>query len=97
MFQIELTDAARTDLREFRKMDQTMLIEAIETQLRFEPDVPTTNRKRLRTNPYVEWELRVGDFRVFYDLDAASRQVVVKAIGRKDRSQLSIGGEEFKL
>lgn len=29
------------------------------------------------------WQLRVGDFRVFYDVDVARRQVVVRAIRRK--------------
>ncbi len=29
------------------------------------------------------WQLRVGDFRVFYDVDEERREVVVRAIRRK--------------
>ncbi len=31
------------------------------------------------------WELRVGDYRVFYDVDAADRTVLVRAIRHKGR------------
>jgi mRNA-degrading endonuclease RelE of RelBE toxin-antitoxin system len=29
------------------------------------------------------WQLRVGDFRVFYDVDEERREVIVRAIRRK--------------
>ena len=29
------------------------------------------------------WQLRVGDFRVFYDVDEREREVVVRAVRRK--------------
>jgi hypothetical protein len=29
------------------------------------------------------WELRVGDYRVFYDVDNAQRRVTIRAIRRK--------------
>ena len=29
------------------------------------------------------WQLRVGDLRVFYDVDAERREVVVRAVRRK--------------
>jgi hypothetical protein len=31
------------------------------------------------------WQLRVADFRVFYDVDEAQRQVIVRAIRRKGK------------
>jgi len=43
------------------------------------------------------WELRVGDFRVFYDVNASEEQVVVLAIGQKTHNTLRIGGEEIDL
>jgi hypothetical protein len=33
----------------------------------------TRNRKPLRDNPLADWELRVGRFRVFYEVDAEER------------------------
>ena len=32
------------------------------------------------------WELRVGDLRVFYDVDTRAMQVIVRAVRRKGRS-----------
>jgi mRNA-degrading endonuclease RelE of RelBE toxin-antitoxin system len=29
------------------------------------------------------WQLRVGDFRVFYDVDERARKVIVRAVRRK--------------
>ncbi len=52
----------------------------IETQLVFEPDVETRNRKPLE-RPVAfaaEWELRFGPqnrFRVFYQIDSEAREV----------------------
>jgi mRNA-degrading endonuclease RelE of RelBE toxin-antitoxin system len=41
--------------------------------------------------------LRVGDFRVFYDINADDRVVVVVAVGHKAHDRLQIGGEEIEL
>jgi hypothetical protein len=46
-----------------------------------------------------EWELRLGPdnrFRVFYQVNADSREVRVLAVGVKDRNRLWIGGEEVE-
>jgi mRNA-degrading endonuclease RelE of RelBE toxin-antitoxin system len=76
------------------------LIQAeVETQLFFEPDVETRNRKPLQ-RPMTfgaQWELRLGPnnrFRVFYQVDAEKREVRVLAVGVKDRNRLLIAGEE---
>jgi mRNA-degrading endonuclease RelE of RelBE toxin-antitoxin system len=59
--------------------------------------VETRNRKRLRPNPLAPWELRVGDLRVFYDVDAEASCVRIVAVGRKEHNRLIIGGEEVTL
>ena len=72
-----------------------------EARLAFDPDVETRNRKPLK-RPIAfgaDWELRLGPenrFRVFYQVNAESREVRVLAIGVKDRNRLCIGGEEFE-
>jgi mRNA-degrading endonuclease RelE of RelBE toxin-antitoxin system len=43
------------------------------------------------------WELRVGDYRVFYDVSLESGTVIIVAVGRKDHNRLWIGGEEIDL
>jgi hypothetical protein len=73
---------------------------AVESQLLYDPDVETRNRKPLK-RPIVfgaDWELRLGPenrFRVFYQVRTERREVRVLAIGVKDRNRLFFGGEEF--
>jgi mRNA-degrading endonuclease RelE of RelBE toxin-antitoxin system len=66
-----------------------MLVEAMERLLTVEPLTPTRNRKPLRplrapwsTMPPV-WELRVDQYRIFYDAVPEDRRVFVRAIRRK--------------
>jgi mRNA-degrading endonuclease RelE of RelBE toxin-antitoxin system len=62
-----------------------------------EPLRETRNRKKLRENPLSHWELRLGQYRVFYDVSEIEQQVKVIAIGHKVHNKLFIGGEEFEL
>jgi mRNA-degrading endonuclease RelE of RelBE toxin-antitoxin system len=97
VFDIEFTDEAIDDLRGFRKFDQERIITGIEKQLSTQPMMASRNRKPLRPNQLSEWELRIGEFRVFYDVDAVQALVTVKAIGEKRGEKLIIRGEEFDL
>lgn len=97
MWQIEFTPEAAEDLRLFRKFDQRQIVDAIEGQLPNQATEPSRNRKRLRPNQLAEWELRSGDFRVFYDVDAESDVVKIEAIGYKDGDKLFVHGEEYEL
>jgi serine/threonine protein kinase len=76
---------------------QQMIVDAIEEQLTHQPQLPTKKRKRLEENPLAPWELRLGDFRVFYDILEEEDRVVVVAVGRKQHNKLLIGGEEVEL
>ncbi len=97
MFEIEFTSEAEQDLKSFRKHEQNEILDAIEVQLRYEPTVETRNRKRLRPNQTAEWELRVGKFRVFYDVDEQGHVVSVEAIGLKVGSKVFFRGKEQAL
>ena len=57
----------------------------------------TRNRKRLRPNDVAEWELRIGKYRVFYDVYEKARTVKVEGIGHKEGNRLFLHGEEYKL
>lgn len=79
----------------------SLLRRTIHDQLSHTPNVETRNRKPLeQPAPFDStWELRCGPkntFRVFYDVDAKAGEVVVLAIGIKDRDRLMIGGEEYE-
>lgn len=96
-FTIRFTPPAREHLKAFRKRDQQIVLDAVERQLRDRPEQATRNRKKLEENPLAPWELRVGSFRLFYDVNQEDRVVVVLAVGRKTHNVLRIGDEEVEL
>jgi len=89
MFVIEYANGVAEDLKNIRAYKRTQILDSIDAQLKHEPTVQTRNRKILvgLTPPweYVEpiWELRVGEYRVFYDVDEEASVVIVRAIRHK--------------
>ncbi len=83
MYKIEFTDAALADLKWFKKHEQNEIVDGIEVNLRYEPAVETRNRSPLRPNQTAEWKLRLGNFRVYYDVNTVVRIVSMEAIGLK--------------
>jgi mRNA-degrading endonuclease RelE of RelBE toxin-antitoxin system len=65
--------------------------------LSHQPDQVTNHRKPLEENELAPWELRVGDFRVFYDVNIDDQVVEIVAVGQKVHNRLRIGGEEIEL
>ncbi len=96
-YQITFTESALQDLASLRKNEQRQIRDGIRANLESEPEVETRNRKRLRPNETAEWELRIGKFRVFYDVDQQVRIVAVEAIGEKRGNSLFFRGEEKEL
>jgi mRNA-degrading endonuclease RelE of RelBE toxin-antitoxin system len=100
-FALVYADDVKKHLRAIEAKHHSAIQSAIETQLLHEPDVETRNRKPLK-RPIAfgaDWELRLGPdnrFRVFYQVNAESREVRVLAVGVKDRNRLYFGGEEFE-
>ncbi len=97
MFELEFTESAVGDLRCLRKFEQTLILDAIEKQLLWEPATETRNRKRLRPNELSNWELRAEKYRVFYDVDLEAKSVKIKAVGWKEHNRLFIRGRWFNL
>ena len=99
MYTIEFTQSAVDDLQYFRKHQQRLILDSIQEQLSHEPRIATRNRKPLQPNDVSQWELRVGSFRVFYDIspDEERETVTVKAIGKKEHNSLYIRGQEYRL
>ena len=70
---------------------RNQILDAIEEQLTHEPNIKTNNRKLLEDliPPWqtVEsiWELRVGEYRAFYDVSPTESAVYVRAVRRKPR------------
>jgi mRNA-degrading endonuclease RelE of RelBE toxin-antitoxin system len=92
-----LTEEASGDLAWFSAYERTGIVDEIRKQLSDQPTVQTRNRKELRGNPVARWELRVGKYRAFYEVDHTSANVTVGAVGLKVRNTLYIRGEEVRL
>ncbi len=97
MYGIALTPEAFDDLESLRRFDRAQIMQGIHEQLEHSASVENRNRKRLRPNALAEWELRLGRFRVFYDVDEQAETVKIEAIGFKEGSKLIIHGEEYEL
>ena len=89
MFTILYEEAAEEDLHGLRVYEARRIMDEVDTQLRKKPAM-TTRRKKLLEGlvpPWDAgrpvWQFRVGDFRVFYDVDEERQEVIVRAIRRK--------------
>jgi mRNA-degrading endonuclease RelE of RelBE toxin-antitoxin system len=89
MFKVRFAVAAKAEFDALRAFDMRRIADAINAHLKTAPLTPSRDVKRLDgLRPSFEheppvWELRVGAYRVFYDVDAAARAVVVRAIRLK--------------
>lgn len=97
MFELRFTSEAVKDLSYFRKGEQSIIMDCIEADLVYEPMVKIRHRKPLRPNDLSAWELRIGKYRVFYDVNAEKDLVIVKAVGYKEHNNLFIRGRRFSL
>ena len=97
MYDIKYTETAVADLQWFKKYEQNQILDGIDQQLRYQPTVETRNRKQLRPNPTAAWELRIGDFRVLYDVDEQVSIVEIKRIGEKRGNVLVVRGHQEDL
>ena len=94
-------------LAELKKAQQVRVLDEVQAQLVHQPSLPTRRRKFLRPNELARWELRIGEIRVFYDVDEPVESesdegntpgvVTIKAVGVKERNQLRIGGVRIDL
>ncbi len=91
-FKITITEDADRQFRSLPAREQRILEAAIQSRLEHEPTKATKAIKRLRPNPFADFELRVGDLRVLYNVDEG--EVVLLLVGRKVGNKLIVEGEE---
>lgn len=91
MFVIRFVEEAIAEIARLRAVERSRLLDAIERHLAHEPAEPSRKRKMLISlePPWEQvrpvWQLRVGDLRVFYDVDQTERVVIVRAVRRKGK------------
>ena len=97
-YSIAYSPEAAEHLRGLTARQRTTVMDAVDEQLAQQPGVETKNRKPMRPNPFAPWELRVGNMRVYYDIEEGDAPTVtVLAVGIKRRNRIFIGGEEVEL
>lgn len=97
-FRIEYDPATEAHFSVLTAREVATVLDSVPRQLEHQPMEVTRNRKPLRPNPLAPWELRIGDLRVYYDVQTEPEPVVtVRAVGVKDRNRVRIGGREFRL
>jgi mRNA-degrading endonuclease RelE of RelBE toxin-antitoxin system len=93
MFTVEFAEGVIDDLKTLRAADRKRILDKMEEQLLHTPTEQTRNKKILvGLKPPWEheepvWELRIGKYRVFYDVNEEEQQVVVRAVREKPPHQ----------
>ena len=101
-YEIVVHELAATELEALRATDQRRILAEIRAHLTDQPAEPTRKRKCLiDLTPSFEhaepvWELRVGEYRVFYDVEDETT-VWITAIGEKEHNDLFIRGRKVLL
>ena len=91
MFAVRIAQLALDHLARIRSYDRNRILDEITTHLTHDPEQETPRREQLPgVVPSFEhvqpvWQLRVEDFRVIYDVDGSSEEVIVRAVLRKGR------------
>ena len=66
--EVKFVPSADGDLDYYEAREQKIILNAIVEFLGVDANVETKRRKQLRPNPVAPWELRIGDYRVFYEV-----------------------------
>jgi len=88
-FTLRINQPAADNLKAIRAYNSRRIIAAIDANLISEPAVPSRNRKCLddAVPPFEHvapiWELRVGEFRVYYDVDSEIQAVFIRRVRHK--------------
>jgi mRNA-degrading endonuclease RelE of RelBE toxin-antitoxin system len=99
-YAIRFDSGTNAHLARLTARQRATVFDAIERQLLHEPAIETRNRKRMQADRpgfVAPWELRIGDLRVYYDVDERPPgAVVVVAVGVKTRNRVRIGDREYE-
>ncbi len=88
-YTIDYAEGVSEDLANLRASERKNILDAIDKQLLHEPTRQTKNKKILvgliPTWEHVPpvWELRIGEYRVFYDVDEEISTVTIRAVRSK--------------
>lgn len=96
LYQLEYTMRFKSSLRELRANERATVLDAIRDRLKYQAEEEATNRKQLRPNKMgIQWELRVGYLRVFYNVDGSI--VYILLVAEKKGNEFYVGKERIEL
>jgi addiction module RelE/StbE family toxin len=95
-FDIHFVPSADGDLEYYEVREQRIILDAIEKFLETDADIESKRRKRLQSDQKGPWELKVGDYRVFYKI-VEEKMVRVVAVGHKVHNDLYIRGKKVEI
>lgn len=95
-FEVKFSSSAEIDLGYYKAFQQRIIIDGVRLHLLADADKPSKRRKKLGENPLAPWELRLGDYRAFYEVEDDAHVKVV-AVGHKEHNDLYIRGEKVQL
>jgi mRNA interferase RelE/StbE len=82
LYSIHYAKSVKKDIKQIEVIDLKMIKKGIETLIEF-PDVKNT--KKLTNHPVADFRLKVGKYRVLFDLDKKNNVINILKIGhRKD-------------
>lgn len=97
-YRIEYSPDAEDHWRGLTARQQRIVLDTVDQQLMHQPTIETRNRKPMRPNPIAPWELRLGNLRVYYDVEEDPEPVVyIRAVGVKERNRVRIGKEVIEI
>jgi len=89
MYEIRYSPGVTDDLNHLKVFLRRQILDSVDEQLTHVPTRETRRRKLLHglvlpfeADPPI-WQLRVGEYRVFYDVDEIERIVYVRAVRHK--------------
>lgn len=89
VYEIRFSAGVATDLKRLGASHRRRILDEVQQKLPHRPTVLSKHVKRLKklVPPFEAvppiWQLRVGDYRVFYDVDEVERRVFIRAVRRK--------------
>jgi mRNA-degrading endonuclease RelE of RelBE toxin-antitoxin system len=97
-YRVEYSPEATEHLADFDARQQRIVVQSVIKSLSHQPDLQSRNRKKTRPNTIARWELRIGEIRVYYDIEQnPDAHVEILAIGIKTGSVVRIAGEIVEL
>lgn len=93
MYRIYFSKGVEDDFAEITAFHRKIILSSIEKKLKYEPAKPTKTRKLLKgiTPPWNAvppiWELRIGNYRVFYDVSEMENTVYIRAVKAKPQDK----------